>query len=41
VPSLWVAFSEVPAKEQFANVHYRRAFLLLTRKSNLFWTRVS
>src|SRR5947209_6156841 len=40
VPSLWVAFGEVPAKEQFANVHYRRAFLLLGRKSNLFWTRV-
>jgi hypothetical protein len=34
------AFGEVPANEQFANVHYRRAFLLLTRKSNLFWTRV-
>jgi hypothetical protein len=32
-----------PAKEQFANVHYRRdrrAFLLLRGKSNLFWTRV-
>src|ERR1035437_7619374 len=34
------AFGEAPAKEQFANVHYRRAFLLLTGKSNLFWTRV-
>src|SRR5437588_11896781 len=41
VPSLWVAFGEVPAKEQFVNVHYRRAFLLLGRKSNLFWTRVT
>ena len=30
------AFGEVPAKEQFANVHYRRAFLLLTRKSTCF-----
>src|SRR6266567_8593463 len=40
VPSLWVAFGEVPAKEQFANVHYRRAFLLLRRNSNLSWTRV-
>ena len=28
------------AKESFANVHYRRAFLLLRRESNLSWTRV-
>jgi hypothetical protein len=34
------AFGEAPAKEQFANVHYRRAFFLLIGKSNLFWTRV-
>jgi hypothetical protein len=33
-------FGEAPAKESFANVHYRRAFLLLTANSNLFWTRV-
>jgi hypothetical protein len=30
LPSLWVASGEAPAKELFANVHYRRAFLLLT-----------
>ena len=34
------AFGEAPGQEQFANVHYRRAFLLLSRKSHLFWTRV-
>src|SRR5207245_8644933 len=40
LPSLWVASGEAPAQERFANVHYRRAFLLLRRKSALFWTRV-
>jgi len=34
------AFGETPAKELVANVHYRRAFLLSTPKSTLFWTRV-
>src|SRR5713226_515849 len=41
LPSLWVASGEAPAQERFANVHYRRAFLLLRRKSELSWTRVS
>jgi hypothetical protein len=27
---LWVTSGEGPAKERFANVHYRRAFLLAT-----------
>src|SRR5229473_4110876 len=40
LPSLWVASGEAPAQERFANVHYRRAFLLLRRKSELSWTRV-
>src|SRR2546427_544798 len=40
LPSLWVTSGEAPAQERFANVHYRRAFLLLRRKSALFWTRV-
>jgi hypothetical protein len=40
LPSLWVNSGEAPAKERFANVHCRKAFLLLTRKSILFWTRV-
>ena len=35
------AFGETPAKELVANVHYRRAFLLSTPKSTLFWTRVT
>jgi hypothetical protein len=30
------AFGEAPAKESLANVHYRRAFLLLTRKQTCF-----
>ena len=34
------AFGESSGQGILANVHYRRAFLLLTRKSNLFWTRV-
>src|SRR6266567_5016961 len=28
MPSLWVTSGEAPAKERFANVHYRKAFLL-------------
>src|SRR6267143_634462 len=29
VGSLWVASGEAPAQERFANVHYRRAFLVV------------
>src|ERR1035441_3313172 len=39
LPSLW-GVRRSSGQEQFANVHYRRAFLLLTGNSNLFWTRV-
>jgi hypothetical protein len=35
LPSLWVASGEAPAKESFANVHYRRAFLLQGRKPRM------
>src|ERR1700729_1823793 len=40
LPSLWGRSAKSRAKERFANVHYRKAFLLLKRNSNLFWTRV-
>src|ERR1700737_4067637 len=40
LPSLWVTSGEGPTKERFANVHYRRAFLLAIRPE-LSWTRVS
>src|SRR5712692_7722995 len=41
LPSLMVNVWRSPRrKEQFPNVHYRRAFLLLRPNSNLFWTRV-
>src|ERR1700690_4109593 len=41
LPSLWGRSAKSRAKERFANVHYRKAFLLLKRNSNLFWTRVT
>jgi hypothetical protein len=40
LPSLWVTPGEAPAKERFANVHYRRAFLLAISAPKLSWTRV-
>src|ERR1019366_9332624 len=41
LPSLWVTSGEGPAKERFANVHYRRAFLLAISQPELSWTRVN
>jgi len=38
---LWAAFGEAPGKESLANVNYRRALVLISESSNLFWTRVS
>jgi hypothetical protein len=35
LPSWWVAFSQAPAKERFANVHYRKAFLFTISSNRL------